>query len=128
MSWLDYAPAALAALACTVTVMACFVRTRRTERRYARLHEDVSVFSEASMRVADTLDALLRGQVAPQEVHQSSRRYVLAQAQQRMAAGESIEQVTEGLHLSHDEARLLAFASLGGRYQRAARSTRTWAA
>lgn len=128
MSWLDYLSAILGAAACLATVVLCFARVRRAERRYARLREDVSAFSEASVRVADTLDALLRGDVAPQQSHQPSRRYLLAQAQQGVADGESLEQVAERLHLSHDETRLLAFAALGQRRAGSPRSTRSWAA
>lgn len=127
MSWFDYLPAASAAIACLATAVMCFARARRAEQRYARLRDDVSAFSEASVRVADTLDALLRGQVSPAEAQASSRRCLLAQAQKRMAEGESPEQVAGQLHLSHDEARLLAFAALG-RTRSAARSTRSWAA
>lgn len=128
MSWFDYAPAALAAVSCLATILACFARARRAEARYAHLRADVAAFSEASVRVADTLDALLRGRVPAPEAAQSSRRYLLTQAQQGMAAGETLDQVTERLHLSQDEARLLAFASLGHRHRNNARSTRTWAA
>jgi hypothetical protein len=129
MSWLEYAPAAFAAIACLATCVACFARARRAERRAAELQAQVGAFSEASVRVADTLDALLRGQVTPaQESHQPSRRYVLAQAQQGLAEGQSLEQVTERLRLSHDEARLLGFAALGRQRQDAVRSTRNWAA
>jgi hypothetical protein len=128
MNWLDYAPAGLAALTCLATVLICFARTRRAEQRYARLRDDVSAFSDASVRVADTLDALLKGEVTPREAHQSSRRYLLSQAQHDVAAGESLEQVAERLHLSHDEARLMGFVALGQRRERAPRSTRSWAA
>lgn len=129
MSWLEYAPAAATAVICFATCLVCFTRARRAERRAARLDEQVAAFAEASVRVADTLDALLRGQVSPpQEGHQSSRRYLLAQAQQGLSQGESLEQVAERLRLSHDETRLLRFVALGRERQRDGRSTRNWAA
>lgn len=129
MSWLEYAPAAVAAAISLLTGLVCFARARRAERRSAELGEQVAAFSEASVRVADTLDALLRGQVSPpQEGHQPSRRYLLAQAQQGLSAGESLEQVAERLRLSHDETRLLRFAALGRERGAPGRSTRNWAA
>lgn len=112
-------PAALALLACATCAactVACLRRARQAEQRQSQLQADLAVFSEASVRVADTLNALLRGEARGPETAGSSRRRLLAQAQSGMASGESLDGVAARLQLSHDEKRLLGFAALGHRH------------
>ena len=89
-------------------------RTARERQRLDVMHRDLQVFAEASTRVADTLDHLLRGDVPEPEAPTSSRRYLLHQARERLERGETAEQVATQLALCEDERRLLEFLSSGG--------------
>ena len=89
-------------------------RAARERRRLDVMHRDLQVFAEASTRVADTLDHLLRGDVPEPEAPTSSRRYLLHQARERLERGETAEQVATQLALCEDERRLLEFLGSGG--------------
>ena len=106
------APAA--ALGCLLLVpvtlaLGLALRKRRTlEERLGRLERTLTVYAETATSVAQTLDQVLLDRVQPgQQVH-SSRRYLLAQARERLSRGEPLGAVRRGLGLSHDEARLLS--------------------
>ena len=98
------------ALVLVVTTVVFMARIRRAEREVARLAGHLDCFSEASVRVADTLDQLLRGDVTPVGRVQSSRRYLLNQARERVGTGEQLQSVAQGLGLSRDEILLLSRA------------------
>lgn len=101
---------ALAALAASWRIAR---RAARERRRLDVMHRDLQVFAEASTRVADTLDHLLRGDVPEPEAPTSSRRYLLHQARERLERGEAADQVASQLALCDDERRLLEFLSRG---------------
>lgn len=84
-------------------------RTRRARDEINQLRRDLGVYTEASIRVADTLDSLLLGKVTPAATSHSSRRYLLSEAQRATARGESLDAVAARLQLSHDELHLLRY-------------------
>lgn len=82
-------------------------RQRTLQYSVDRLTRQMSVYAEASTRVADTLDRAMtsdRPPVAPR----SARREVLGEARARLAAGRSPDQISVELGLSEDERALLA--------------------
>lgn len=92
----------------------------RLARRHARdrarldcMRRDLQAFTEASTRVADTLDHLLTGTVEPAEPCAPSRRYLLLRAREGMQNGETLEALSERLDLCEDERKLLEFAQTG---------------
>lgn len=89
-------------------------RAARERRRVDGMHRDLQVFAEASTRVADTLDHLLRGTVEPPASSTSSRRYLLVQARERLEQGENLDTLASGLDLCEDERRLLEFLHRSG--------------
>lgn len=89
-------------------------RAARERRRVDGMHRDLQVFAEASTRVADTLDHLLRGTVEPPAGSTSSRRYLLVQARERLEQGENLDTLARGLDLCEDERRLLEFLHRSG--------------
>lgn len=106
----------LAVAVCTASVSAVALVFALDARRQLRsLREQVGVFSEASVRVADTLDAMLLGEVSQagdslgrtHRTNQSSRRYLVNQARERILGGEQVETVTQRFGLSRDEVALL---------------------
>ena len=75
----------------------------------ALLAGPLAVSAEASTRVADTLDQVLRdsGKLKESRAAGSSRRYLLAQAREALEQGEALNLVAERLRLSRDEVQLL---------------------
>lgn len=106
--------AALAALAASYRVAR---RLARERRRLDGMRRDLQAFAEASTRVADTLDHLLRGTVEPAEGSGSSRRYLLLQAREGIEQGETIDALAARLDLCEDEKHLLHFLERSGRPQ-----------
>ena len=90
-----------------VLVSVSWRRQRRLRDRLKRLEEDLGVFTEASTRVAQTLEQVLLDRVTPGQSVHTSRRYLLQQARERLAQGDSLATVARGLGLSDDEAALL---------------------
>ena len=88
------------------------LRYRRLASHLGRLQREMLVYTEASTRVAQTLEGALLGP-HPAGTHQTSRRYLLLQARERLHRGESLEGIARGLGLSHDEVRLLEQARIG---------------
>lgn len=78
-----------------------------TTTRVSELERELTVYAEASTRVAQTLEEMLLARVRPGESVHSSRRYLLTQARERITRGEPLQQVARNLGLSFDEARLL---------------------
>ena len=103
--------AAVLALALVVATFVLTARIRRAEREVVRLSRHLDSFADASVRVADSLDALLRGEVTPVTRVQGSRRYLLNQARDQIATGEQLQSVAQRLGLSRDEMLLLGRAS-----------------
>lgn len=95
------------AVAATLLIMG---HNRRLDRRLARLETELTVYTEASTRVAESLDAVLMGRTRTSQSIQSSRRYLLLQARERLHRGESPQGIARALGLSHDEVRLLEHA------------------
>ena len=83
------------------------VRSARLRRELVALRSDVNVFTEASIRVAQTLDGLMQGDVEPRGANQASRRYLINQAREGVRDGEPLATLAERLGLSHDEVALL---------------------
>jgi hypothetical protein len=75
------------------------------------LERELSVYVEASTRVAQTLEEILLARVRPGESVHSSRRYLLTQARDRLSHGEPLQTVARNLGLSFDESRLLERSS-----------------
>lgn len=75
--------------------------------RMKTLEREVAVYSEASTRVAETVEDILLARVKPGESIHSSRRYLLMQARDRLARGEPLQATARSLGLSFDELRLL---------------------
>lgn len=125
-AWLN-GLALLAALGALFASWRVARRTARDRRRIDGMHRDLQVFAEASTRVADTLDHLLRGDVdadpgpVGRERGASSRRYLLLQARERLERGEPIESLAASLELCEDERRLLEFFDQSGRLARRVR-------
>ncbi len=118
-TWLGGAALGLALLALLVTVMVARRNARQRERLEA-LQRDLQTFTEASVRVAESLDHVLRGAVAPgatpaADASVSSRRYLLMQARERLQQGEPLEALASSLHLCEDEKHLLQFLQGEGR-------------
>jgi len=90
-------------------------RVRRERERLDGMRRDLQAFAEASTRVADALDHLLRGDVAPAEASTSSRRYLLHQARERLEQGEAVDALATQLDLCEDEKQLLEFLRRSGR-------------
>lgn len=86
-------------------------RSRRLRKELDELRSNVGVFTEASIRVAQTLDGLLQGEVEPAQAHHASRRYLVNQAREGIRSGERLPQLAERLALSHDEVALLQTAA-----------------
>ncbi len=105
---------ALPSLAAVAALLVSMLAYRRgTPQRVAveRLRRQLDVYAEASTRVADTLDQLLRGEVDTSYRHTASRRYVLGEAKRRLQEGEPLESLGRSLELSQDEMRLLGMLS-----------------
>ncbi|MEZ5560802.1 MAG: hypothetical protein R3E86_19930 [Pseudomonadales bacterium] len=121
MNWLDGAYgtemavlALIALLAASLAVSAiAWWRMRRSAAELVRLQQDLAVFAEASTRVADTLDQVLRdsGKLSEARATGASRRYLLAQAREALEQGEALNLVAARLRLSRDEVQLLRLAS-----------------
>lgn len=75
--------------------------------RLDHVESDVAVYSEASTRVARTLEEMLLARAKPGETVHSSRRYLLQKARERIGQGQSVATLQRSLGLSFDEVRLL---------------------
>lgn len=71
------------------------------------LTREMSAFTAASIRVADTLDRAMTT-ATPPSAARSARRQVVGEARARLAAGRSADQIGVELGLSEDERALLA--------------------
>jgi hypothetical protein len=107
MIWLVAVVALVAAASLGLCVLG-LRRAARAERRLDGLRRELAVFAEASTRVADTLEHLLKGEVEPREAPVTSRRYLLLQARRGLEAGEEVDALAARLELCDDEKRLLA--------------------
>lgn len=87
---------------------------RRLGVRLARLESELTVYTEASTRVAESLEAVLMGRTRTSQSLHSSRRYLLLQARERLHRGETPQGIAWGLGLSHDEVRLLEHVGRSG--------------
>lgn len=112
-NWIELACAlvAVAALALSVRVMR---RAAGDRRRLDDMRRDLQAFTEASTRVADTLNHLLNGDVAPVEQSAPSRRYLLLRAREGLENGETVEDLASRLDLCEDERKLLEFLQGSG--------------
>lgn len=104
-----------AALAALLVSYGMARRLARERRRLDSMRRDLQAFAEASTRVADTLDHLLRGTVEPPEGSGSSRRYLLLQAREGIEQGEAVDTLAARLDLCDDEKHLLQFLERSGR-------------
>lgn len=77
-------------------------------QRLESLKRQLEVYTEASTRVADTMDQLLRGEIATTARATSSRRYLLQQAKQGLTEGEPLDALAGRLGLCEDEKQLLS--------------------
>ncbi|MCB1685760.1 MAG: hypothetical protein R3E82_04445 [Pseudomonadales bacterium] len=111
-AWLiGLALGAILLLGALVTILVVIHHNRRLGTRLARLESELTVYTEASTRVAQTLEAVLLGRTRTSQSVQTSRRYLLIQARERFHRGESPQGIARGLGLSHDEVRLLEHAN-----------------
>jgi len=107
-AWLiGLALGAILLLGALVATLVVIHHNRRLGNRLARLESELTVYTEASTRVAQTLEAVLLGRTRTSQSLQTSRRYLLIQARERFHRGESPQGIARGLGLSHDEVRLL---------------------
>lgn len=114
--WVWLGGIALCAALSALAVSYCIARRLAGERRRLdNMRRDLQAFAEASTRVADTLDHLLRGTVEPQEGSGSSRRYLLLQAREGIEQGEAVDALAARLDLCDDEKHLLQFLERSGR-------------
>ena len=67
------------------------LRNHRLRSRLERLERELLVFTEASTRVAQTLEEVLLGRMPSRQSIQTSRRYLLLQARARLHRGESLQ-------------------------------------
>ena len=102
----------LASAAVLLAVMAVMVARiwlwhRRAGLRMEQLASTVATYSDASLRLAATVE---RVWLAPEQGPPGSlsRRELLRQARDQLAAGESLTRVVDGFGLSQEEARLLS--------------------
>lgn len=112
--WLSVLPLLAALMALTASIRVAR-RVSRERQRLDAMRRDLQAFAEASTRVADTLDHLLRGDVQPAESSTSSRRYLLLQAREGLEQGEGIDALAARLDLCEDEKQLLQFLQRNGR-------------
>lgn len=112
--WVDALSWIAAGVALLVSALVLH-RANRERRRLEGMRRDLEAFAEASTRVADTLDHLLRGTVEPATASVSSRRYLLVKARECLEQGEAVETIASKLGLCEDEKRLLEFFGLSGR-------------
>lgn len=112
--WLVAAVLVLTLLgACGMLVWQLMRQQRQLALRMQQLTAQVSVFADASISVAQTVEQAL---VVPKSdashnrvsVAAGARRELLMVAQRRMAQGQPPKQVQQALALSDDECRLLA--------------------
>ena len=99
--------------ACATVALAGYVvllvHSYRQERRLAALTEQMAVFLETSMDVARCVDQLVVGKTdeARATSAPSSRRWLLSEAQERLAHGDELPAIASRLGLSQDEVSLL---------------------
>lgn len=82
-------------------------RVRRQRRQLEKLQGELRIFTEASTRVADSLNQLLNAADSEARAPGSSRRYLLQQARQALTAGDDLMSVGARLGLCRDEMLLL---------------------
>jgi len=90
-----------------VGVLLLHRRVRRQRRQLERLQGELRIFTEASTRVADSLNQLLNAADSDARAPGSSRRYLLQQARQALTAGDDLSSVGTRLGLCRDEMLLL---------------------
>ena len=88
-------------------------RMQALEQRLNDLSSHMDMFVEASVNVARGVDQLMYKQGPEQSAPKgtASRRWILNEAQTRLAEGQAIEKVIAPLGLSRDEARLLRLSN-----------------
>ena len=103
-------PSIAMAFSLVAIVAACWAlarQQRRHEQGLDALRSELSVFAEASIRLADTVDRAMTADLPP-VLARSARRQVLNEARARLAAGRSPLQIGVELGLSEDEQALLS--------------------
>ena len=92
-----------------VGYLVMLVHIRQQAREMSRLQAHLDVFVDSSINVAASVDKLIH---QPQRENDAgavpSRRWLLAEAQERMANGEELIEVAQPLGLKRDEMRMLA--------------------
>ncbi|MEM1435460.1 MAG: hypothetical protein AAGG11_15485 [Pseudomonadota bacterium] len=83
-------------------------RLQHLELLLLRNSQDVACFSDATLAIGRAMEELLKRPELGELPAASSRRLLIAQAQQRLAAGEPLAAVASRYHLSGDEQALLA--------------------
>ena len=83
-------------------------RLQHLELLLLRNSQDVACFSEATLEIGRAMEALLNRPEPGDRAGVSSRRLLIAQAQQRLAAGEPLAAIASRFRLSGDEQALLA--------------------
>ena len=88
-------------------------RMQALEQRLNDLSSHMDMFVEASVNVARGVDQLMYKQGPEQSAPNgtASRRWILNEAQTRLAEGQAMEKVIAPLGLSRDEARLLRLSN-----------------
>ena len=87
------------------------VQSLRHQRQIDALQNQLDMFAASSINVARSVDTLVRNGDQIKQARTSSRRWLIQQAQQRIARGESLRLVADTLGLSGDEVRLLQVTS-----------------
>ncbi len=97
-----------ALLGVTVYVL---LQNKAQQKRIDTLHEQLNIFVDTSIHVARCVDQLVRKD-SPEPAHRAvaSRRWLVAEAKQRLSAGTALDEVGLTLGLQKDELRLLAVA------------------
>jgi len=94
-------------LLAAVSLLLLHRRVHRQRRQLEKLRGELRIFTEASTRVADTLNQLLNAADSEARAPGSSRRYLLQQARQALTAGDDLSSVGARLGLCRDEMLLL---------------------
>lgn len=83
-------------------------RLQHLELLLLRNSQDVASFSDATLAIGRAMEGLLRRPELDEQATASSRRLLIAQAQQRLRAGEPLAAIATRYGLSADEQALLA--------------------
>jgi hypothetical protein len=105
----------LLAVACATTAIVllpvlAWLRLRAVERGLTTLESQFAVYAESSVRVAAYVSSATP-HIASANGAESSRRALVHQARQALAAGEQLDRCASRLELRHDELKLMAAAS-----------------